>query len=261
MNMQGFIHAGLFLLTVTNVCNTNSCFGKACLTNNLCVDFHDQCICNVGYTLNSTTGDCDDLDECANHYHDPCGHRGSCTNSVGSYFCNCLYGWTNDTHCIKKVHDCPLCMPGYEGSRCGYTVCEHGFAEPVGMNDLSCVCNPGWQKRDGPKSPCNIDVNECLLSDVCDKTQMCINTNGSYMCQSHPSWTENNSDTDNKDIVAVLPDRILLYILFGLLCLMLLIIILLSHKLCHRTRERSKRRNVKAPEQLRTIFGCVQYFI
>ncbi|XP_052224760.1 protein kinase C-binding protein NELL2-like [Dreissena polymorpha] len=195
---------------------------------------------------------------------------------------------------------------------------------PSHLFEQRCICDPGWQKRNGPKSPCNIDVNECLQSEVCEKTQMCINTKGSYICESqpswtrnnsvtdnslhgscdncsqcmrthckcpesvtcptcptsaeivthsnkdsvgnyicesHPSWTGNNSVTDNKDILAVLPDRILVYVLFGLLCLMLLIIILLSCQLCHRTRERSRKRNFKAPEQLRTSFGCVQYFI
>ncbi|XP_052227435.1 protein jagged-1a-like [Dreissena polymorpha] len=194
MNMQGFIQAVLFLLTVTNVCNANSCFGKACLTNNMCVDFHDQCICNVGYKMNSTTGDCDDVDECANHYHDPCGHRGSCTNSLGSFFCNCLYGWTNDTHCLTKVQDCPLCMPGYEGSRCDYTVCEHGFAEPIGMNNFS----PSM--RTHCKCPESVTCPTCPTS-----AEIVTHSNkdsvGNYICESHPSWTGNNSVTDNKDIL------------------------------------------------------------
>uniref|UniRef100_G3P4Q8 Adhesion G protein-coupled receptor L4 n=1 Tax=Gasterosteus aculeatus aculeatus TaxID=481459 RepID=G3P4Q8_GASAC len=75
------------------------------------------CFCNQGYTGDGTTF-CEDDNECRN-VTNICGDRGNCTNTVGSYYCTCVSGYTstgvakfqpNDgTECIehpqKYCHD------------------------------------------------------------------------------------------------------------------------------------------------------------
>ncbi|CAI9114841.1 OLC1v1015650C1 [Oldenlandia corymbosa var. corymbosa] len=52
-----------------------------------------RCRCNEGYEGNPYLG-CQDIDECRNP--DRCGKYSACTNTVGSYKCNCIKGYHED---------------------------------------------------------------------------------------------------------------------------------------------------------------------
>ncbi|XP_013404877.1 cysteine-rich with EGF-like domain protein 2 isoform X2 [Lingula anatina] len=68
----------------------------------------DQCVkCSEGYTMENNT--CTDIDECA--AEDKCKgeHEVSCTNTVGSYTCNCEEGYeqSGDGRCTPKPQEGP----------------------------------------------------------------------------------------------------------------------------------------------------------
>ncbi|XP_077973714.1 sushi, von Willebrand factor type A, EGF and pentraxin domain-containing protein 1-like isoform X2 [Styela clava] len=45
---------------------------------------------------------CGDINEC--DYEDSCHRKASCTNSIGSYSCACVYGWKGDGHSCREIN-------------------------------------------------------------------------------------------------------------------------------------------------------------
>ncbi|XP_052224898.1 fibropellin-1-like [Dreissena polymorpha] len=173
------------------------CNGRRCLVDGLC-SFNNnwqECVCAQGYTFADNMNDrCVDLDECGQHFHDPCGHRGVCMNTVGSYRCACLQGWKSNNHCLPKDSDPFLCMPGYTGNICSESYCGvNGYGQSVGdTDDYICVCNTGWTHKSS-KGVCDVDVNECILTPgICANGAACENLNGTYRCQCLPDWHGTN---------------------------------------------------------------------
>uniref|UniRef100_A0A4W6DVM5 Adhesion G protein-coupled receptor L4 n=1 Tax=Lates calcarifer TaxID=8187 RepID=A0A4W6DVM5_LATCA len=77
---------------------------------------NNACYCNHGYTGDGTTF-CNDDNECQN-VTNICGDRGTCTNTVGSYYCTCVSGYTS-TGVAKfqpndgtECHDIDECLTG-----------------------------------------------------------------------------------------------------------------------------------------------------
>ena len=52
-----------------------------------------ECSCNTGFFgLFGTAGSCGDLDECANALWNDCPENAACSNTVGSFECDCGEG-------------------------------------------------------------------------------------------------------------------------------------------------------------------------
>ncbi|XP_063351297.1 adhesion G protein-coupled receptor L4 [Pelmatolapia mariae] len=130
-----------------------------CIPSDICVSCHTlatcktlngsnkACYCNHGYTGDGTTF-CNDDDECQN-VTNICGARGQCTNTVGSYYCNCVSGYKstgrdeflpNDgTDCID-IDECEseqVCGPN---SDCHNT-----------NGSVYCTCQRDYIPTSGPK--------------------------------------------------------------------------------------------------------------
>ena len=121
--------------------------------------------CQEGFALNRDR--CYDIDECEN-LNKSCTGNATCHNNVGSFICSCERGYTlvnesciDHDECLSKSA-CPensLCMNIKGGYSCD---CETGF------EGFSCD-----------------DVDECLnQTELCNSTSKCINSEGSYFCQS-----------------------------------------------------------------------------
>ncbi|XP_052227433.1 delta-like protein 1 isoform X3 [Dreissena polymorpha] len=201
MALKTIIQGAFFLLVCGYVCDADldKCSRKACRDTNMCQEAHGVCTCQMGYSLNATTGLCDDLDECANYFHDPCGHRGRCNNNVGSYICECLAGWKQTEHCSPNISENFVCMPGYSGDNCKDTVCgDHGYTKALNENEFICICSHGWQNNLGDQhSVCNTDVDECTIPGVCNHIGRCTNTPGSFTCDCYPPWTGSDCSAYN----------------------------------------------------------------
>ncbi|CAI4225023.1 unnamed protein product [Auanema sp. JU1783] len=127
--------------------------------------FNYTCECRVGYEKNQY-GECIDIDECRG-YERICDKNAWCTNTIGSYSCECMASYRGDgRHCTyvglgRSSIDCKDCSPD--------ATCDNGV----------CKCMEGFQ---GDGFNCT-DVNECMKQPyVCDKNAECINRNGSFIC-------------------------------------------------------------------------------
>lgn len=119
-----------------------------------------------------------------------CPSHSTCTNTYGSYACNCDDGWEmahassannggTNTGCVD-VDEC--------GAGNG-TVCSQ-HADCTNMpGSFLCSCKSGWY---GDGSECN-DVDECdpdvgIESKICHDNAVCTNSAGSFECSCLPGW-------------------------------------------------------------------------
>ncbi|XP_060585286.1 protein jagged-1b-like, partial [Ruditapes philippinarum] len=139
----------------------------------------------------------DDFDEC--NLGDPCHHRGSCLNTIGSYRCKCFDGWLGeDEHCGKIDNSTSFrkCATGYMGEWCedlcltNSSCRQNGVCQKRGRG-LRCICSPGWIGRN-----CTTDVNECSRNPCKNTAMTCINIPGSFDCQCFKGWEGINCDSD-----------------------------------------------------------------
>ena len=117
--------------------------------------------CGIGFVFNSTTKNCDDINEC--EQIDPCPMRTPgtvCSNTYGSYWCVPFYERTETTTRAPRtqvLNPTPyprlLCSVGYE------------------LDEWSRQCK---------------DVDECLNPNSCPVDKLCENLPGSFACLQKP---------------------------------------------------------------------------
>ncbi|RWS03576.1 hypothetical protein B4U79_08646, partial [Dinothrombium tinctorium] len=165
-----------------------------------------DCICEVGYKRNTTSGICEDINECK--YVDPCPWPKMCENTIGSYKCKCRLGFIEkDGECedIDECEDENICEAGKQcvNARGNYTCdCEKGFE--FGPNK-TCVSIDECKKN--PMEFCEIcesnigsnqckkcisgfeidgssckDIDECANNETICGDNLCTNLRGSYRC-------------------------------------------------------------------------------
>ncbi|GAB1599636.1 mucin-like protein [Argonauta hians] len=144
---------------------------KQCSKN--CSNYHgcklnngtEKCFCKLGYTKNATG--CYDEDECQNNSL-ICG-QARCTNTEGSYQCNCDVGFTFE----KTSLICKSCPKHKWGKDCMSTC--HPRCESCNKT-IGCVCPRGTNGTN-----CE-DIDECRLGYCNRNTSECQNLVGSYKC-------------------------------------------------------------------------------
>lgn len=145
-----------------------------------------QCLCSEGFSSASDhSGGCLDINECLSH---PCPTGAVCTNSPGSYSCQCPGGSSGNPYkggCLKldisvgcdENHLCPI------GENC----VPDAFSE-----SNVCICRQGYN-RDQNSGQC-VDINECSDNrdkPACGHNALCKNLPGSYECQCPPGFNGN----------------------------------------------------------------------
>ncbi|KAI0209335.1 hypothetical protein LSAT2_005978 [Lamellibrachia satsuma] len=117
-----------------------------------------------------TGGDCyEDLDECLNN---PCGSNANCTNTVGTFRCDCHEGYVqqNLTACVEL-------------DECESSPCQNGATCTDQFNNYICACVQGYAGRN-----CEIDVNECE-SSPCQNHGTCVDRVNKYRCTCPTGFT------------------------------------------------------------------------
>ncbi|XP_065572230.1 fibrillin-2-like isoform X12 [Artemia franciscana] len=141
--------------------------------------------CGTGYTFNSQSGKCEDIDECITN---PCQRNSKCVNTPGSYRC---------------VSNLPQCGSGYESNEYGQCVdvdecitghhdCRSGQACHNRAGGYTCGCMNGFSLNPITKE-CE-DIDECR-DRVCDtSTSTCLNTPGSYRCECREGFRKKSEN-------------------------------------------------------------------
>lgn len=102
---------------------------------------------------------CPDVDECGLGLHD-CHPEAKCTNTHGSYKCNCRRGFVGDgrTACVRTCYD----------------QCQNGWCS--GGPEFVCRCDLGWTGAD------------CAVNCGCNNHSRCSQRVG--VCDACENWTE-----------------------------------------------------------------------
>ncbi|XP_049782104.1 fibulin-1-like isoform X2 [Schistocerca cancellata] len=137
--------------------------------------------CETGYTFDTFTKNCVDVDECHEEGESPCDSTQNCENTPGSFLCVCKSGFQLDPvlqACID-INECQLnkhdCLPT---QRCDNTI-----------GSFHCIrvtsCGTGYTLN-AQTGQCE-DDDECLLgTDTCRNLGpmwQCRNTLGSFRCE------------------------------------------------------------------------------
>ncbi|VTJ53857.1 Hypothetical predicted protein [Marmota monax] len=157
------------------------------------------CMCSPGYGLlsgakkftNERENTCQDVDECKQNPR-ICKGRSTCTNTQGSYTCQCLPGFEINPEDPKLCTDVNECTSGQNP-------CHKSTHCLNQVGGYQCRCRPGWKPVPGfPNGPNNTvceDVDECKQNPrICKGRSTCTNTQGSYTCQCLPGFEINPED-------------------------------------------------------------------
>jgi hypothetical protein len=199
------------LLPEDNNCSTNA----TCTENDPSAGF--ACECKAGFVGNGTV--CANIDECdAVSGSNDCNLHAKCTDTPGSYVCECTTGWdgfgSNGTHCfdadecIRKPEFDPLA--GTYTDKC-ISVGDQGRWTCLNkQKDIDCeyVC----QNVPGQVPDCDDGSDEapgfCALFNKlngksihnCDVNANCTNTEGGFECDCNDGYEGEGSEGNCIDI-------------------------------------------------------------
>jgi uncharacterized membrane protein len=98
----------------------------------------------------------------------PCQHNGKCSNTTGGFKCDCSGTGWEGTTCQTDVKECTTANPCKNGGKCSDT--------PAGSFTCDCT-GTGYTGM-----TCQTDINECSPTNPCQNGAGCTNTGGSYTC-------------------------------------------------------------------------------
>lgn len=125
---------------------------------------------------------CVDVDECQ---AEPCGPFSVCTNTVGSFHCECENGYVGAPPMVQ-------CKAPCEDVKCG----DHAYCKPDGQ-EAYCICEDGWTFNPSDIAAGCIDIDECDKingpSGRCGQNALCTNLPGTFACHCPPGYSGNPS--------------------------------------------------------------------
>ncbi|XP_059148172.1 fibrillin-1-like [Physella acuta] len=117
-----------------------------------------------------------DQDECS-YLNFPCPSNSKCTNTPGSYDCQCFDGFVQN----KTNNSCT------DINECDGFPCDHICTNTIGS--FLCSCDKGFK----PKGTKCYDINECEVKDLNNCDQKCRNTEGSFACECYDGYELNDT--------------------------------------------------------------------
>ncbi|KAK2714568.1 hypothetical protein QYM36_008952 [Artemia franciscana] len=122
------------------------------------------CDCDAGWTMDPESKQCVDVDECeiSKGIYGNCGANSACTNTPGSFKCQCLEGYTGDARfqCLD-IDECSNKEVCGEGA-----ICENV------PGSYSCKCPDGLLPNPDPETEC-IVAGRCAIDEDCPGNSLC----------------------------------------------------------------------------------------
>ncbi|XP_057398634.1 latent-transforming growth factor beta-binding protein 2 isoform X5 [Balaenoptera acutorostrata] len=118
---------------------TDRCLGGQCVNT----EGSFNCLCKTGFQPSPESGECVDIDECANDTM--CGSHGFCDNTDGSFRCLCDQGFETSPSgwdCVD-VNECELML-----AVCGAALCENV------EGSFLCLCASDLEEYDAQEGRC-----------------------------------------------------------------------------------------------------------
>ena len=128
---------------------------------------------------------CENYDACS-ALQITCTGQGTCTNSMGTYNCECEPGYTG-RDCETDVDECLL----METECSGRGTCTNG------VNDFTCNCNKGFTGM-----MCETNIDECVGVN-CSGRGQCTDGVNSFNCDCNEGFTGMICETNIDDCVRV----------------------------------------------------------
>ncbi|XP_006824660.1 E-selectin-like, partial [Saccoglossus kowalevskii] len=152
--------------------------------------------CNgTSWTVDPVT--CSDINECSNNI---CQNGGTCSNSAGSYSCDCAgIGYTGDV-CETAVNCGTITNPAHGGSTCTGTTyntvctfnCNTGYTSS-GTDSSTCQANGQWSAHDFTCAA----VNCGTITDPLHGGSTCTGTTYNTVCTLNCNTGYTSSGTDS----------------------------------------------------------------
>ncbi|XP_053390085.1 uncharacterized protein LOC128553006, partial [Mercenaria mercenaria] len=136
--------------------------------------------CNSSGKWSDMPPKCNDIDEC-DRYTARCHRRAQCTNTNGSYVCECHDGFRD----ISEKGEVGIkCQDINECANDSTNPCNRKGSQCINYpGGFLCLCDDGWTDNN-----CSTDINECLDSTTCGVRANCSNTDGGYNCTCFPGY-------------------------------------------------------------------------
>nr|XP_046271820.1 adhesion G protein-coupled receptor E1-like [Scatophagus argus] len=171
-------------------CNPDSCGPLAKCSGD------GGCICVPGYEIppqHLPTPDsygCVDIDECQKTAG-ICGPYSTCNNTIGSYFCTCLAGFsaTNPAESPGQNNYCN------DINECLENVCGDDGTCHNNAGSYMCECHQGYHLVPDATPTCQ-DKDECFNSTICGPDSICANTPGAYTCTCKVGYAPTEPDKE-----------------------------------------------------------------
>ncbi|XP_022795137.1 fibrillin-1-like [Stylophora pistillata] len=208
--------------------DVNECLNESvCPTNQKCHNLpgNHSCHCKDGFTLETSTKECQDLDECALGLA-ACDPFAFCTNSYGSFKCECMEGFedkkrvcteyqcgnqtNNETHSVGinvtyTTQDVCTCIGEFLNTgkscmdidECSLKKFDCPASAPLCQNLLGgyeCKCDAVDNSSCDPVNPCNSNKSRC------GQNMTCIAVGVEHYCVCPDGFTQDENGTTCVDI-------------------------------------------------------------
>ncbi|XP_076799587.1 uncharacterized protein LOC143444282 [Clavelina lepadiformis] len=157
--------------------------------------------CEEGGTWSDDPPLCIDVDECETT-EDVCHSKAVCTNTIGSYECSCMEGYTGNGVVTCSARSCrpfiqravqtiePFSSDGHPVSETVVFGCIDGY-KLMGVSSLTCLSDGTWTSN----QPTCEDIDECSIgvngSPACSLKASCTNTVGRFSCSCNEGYSGN----------------------------------------------------------------------